>query len=293
MKTVASLNRIAGLVLAMAWLPDGLAQNEINRPQTSASDAAPVVTPARPATEPASGALTSPLDISSPAVIALPNDATLKARRPPSRIKLSPWATEIVKLAEARIGEDVMYSYIDNSGTFNLGADQIVYLSDLGVSSEIISAMLQHDQELISGVRPLTVASEPAYEPILPEPIAVSSAAPLKGTPQLALVPAAPVPATAGLAATPGVKSPPETNPSVPDVQLAALPSTKTDELALARPPAPSAQRQPAARKKNLYPVREPQPVELTAPIIFIEGEDRPPNTIIIVGFPRTEPVAP
>jgi hypothetical protein len=50
MKTVASLNQITGLILAMAWLPDGLAQNTTNRPLTSASDATPVVTPARPAT---------------------------------------------------------------------------------------------------------------------------------------------------------------------------------------------------------------------------------------------------
>jgi hypothetical protein len=50
-----------------------------------------------------------------------------------------------------------------------------------------------------------------------------------------------------------------------------------------------STQRQSSNWKKSLYPVREPQPVELTAPIIFIEGEERPANTIIIVGFPRTE----
>ena len=153
--------------------------------------------------------------------------------------------------------------------------------------------MLQHDQELISGVRPLTVASEPAYEPILPEPIAGGSSTWLKASPLPALMSASTVPVTAGAAATPDVKSPPEINRSIPEVQLAALPAPKTDELASARLPALSAQRQAVVRKKSLYPVREPQPVELTAPIIFIEGEDRPPNTIIIVGFPRTEPPAP
>jgi len=292
MKTPIAPIWIAGLVLAMASLPGGLAQNETKRPEPSASGAAPVA-PAASATEPSARALTSPLELPSPALIALTNDAIVKDRRPPSKIKLSPWATEIVKLAEARIGDDVMLSFIDNSGTFNLGADQIVYLSDLGVPSQIISAMLQHDQELVSGVRPLTIASEPAYEPILPEPIAGGSNTSLKASPPPALMSVSAVPVTAGAAATPDVKSPPEINRSIPDVQLAALPAPKTDELASARLPALSAQRQAVVRKKSLYPVREPQPVELTAPIIFIEGEDRPPNTIIIVGFPRTEPPAP
>jgi len=292
MKTVASLNQITGLILAMAWLPGGLAQNTTNRPLTSASDATPVVTPARPATEPSPRALTSPLDVFSPAVIPLPDDATSKNRQPP-KIRLSPWATEILKLAEARIGDDVMYSFIDNSGTFNLGAEQIIYLSDVGVPSQIISAMLQHDQDLVSGVRSLTVASEPAYEPILPAIVAASSDGSVKTSSQPALVPSAPVSATAGLEAASGMKSPPEINPSVPDVQLAAVSSTKRDELASAKPPTVSAQGQMVAKKKSLYPVREPQPVELTAPIIFIEGEERPANTIIIVGFPRTESSVP
>ncbi len=293
MKTPVTPIWIAGLVLAMASLPDGLAQNETNRPQASSSGATLAVTPTRSASEPSPRGLTSPLEIRPPTVIALTNDATLKGKGSTSKIKLSPWATEIMKLAEARLGDDVMYSFIDNSGTFNLGADQIVYLSDLGVPGQIISAMLQHDQELISGVRPLTIASEPTWEPVPPAIVAGSSDSSLKTSSQPALVPAAPVPATAGLAAASDVKSPPEINRSVPDVQLAALPYARTDDLMPARLAALSPPRPPADKKKSLYPVREPQPVELTAPIIFIEGEDRPPNTIIIVGFPRTEPIAP
>ena len=195
MKTPVAPIWIPGLLLAMAWLPGGLAQNETNLPLTAAH-ATPVVTPA----ESSPRALTSPLERPSPAIIALTNDAVPKARQP-SKVRLSPWATEIVKLAEARIGDDVMYSFIDNSGTFNLGADQIVYLSDLGVPGQIISAMLQHDQELISGVRPLTIASEPTWEPVPPATVAGSSDSSLKTSSQPALVPAAPVPATAGLAA--------------------------------------------------------------------------------------------
>jgi len=283
---------IPGLALAMVWLPAGLAQNETNQPLTSPPDAAPVVTPARPATEPASRALNSPLDLPSPTVIPLAKDAAPKGRQPP-KIRLSPWATEIMKLAEARVGDDVLFSFIDNSGTFNLGAEQIIYLSDVGVPSQIITAMLQHDQDLISGVRPLTVASEPAYEPILPAIVASGRSDSKKSgpPPASASIPAAPV--TPSPVATTDMHAAPEINRRLPEAQLAALPSAKSGEFALVQPPTPSVQRSAAAKKKSLYPVREPQPVELTAPIIFLEGEGRPANTIIIVGFPRTEPIAP
>jgi len=82
----------------------------------------------------------------------------------------------------------------------------------------------------------------------------------------------------------------PEVNRSLPDVQLAALRYTPTDELPPTGKPTMALQRQSAEKKKSLYPMREPYAVELTSPIIFIEGEDRPPNTIIIVGFPRNSP---
>ena len=67
----------------------------------------------------------------------------------PEHLKFSPAALELIKLARAAVPESVMLAYVTNSTrTFNLGADQIVYLNDLGVSSEVIRAMIEQDRRL-------------------------------------------------------------------------------------------------------------------------------------------------
>jgi len=277
MKMPMSPNWIPGLILAMAWLPGGLAQNETNRVAIFAPDKT---------------LLPAPAEISLPLVIAPPADTAPKDKRPPSKIRLSPWTSEIVKLAEARIEDDVMLSFIDNSGTFNLGADQIVYLSDLGVSSQVIAAMLQHDQDLVSGARPLTVASEPPWESELPASIAASGNVPTTPSAHASatVAPAATTPTDLVEAAK--VAPLPEAERSVPEIQPPVLQYAMRDELRPGKASAPSSQ-QSVDKKKGFYPVREPYPVELTAPIVFLDAAERAPNTIIIVGFPRTEPVAP
>jgi hypothetical protein len=292
MKTPASPIWIPGLVLAMAWLPGGLAQNETNRSPTFARDATPVTVPALAPRAPALHRLTTPTDVSSQVVIAPPDDTASKDKRLPSKIRLSPWTTEIVKLAESGIDDSVMLSFIDNSGTFNLSAAHIIYLNDLGVSSQTITAMLQHDQELISGVRALTIASEPAWEPPFEKTFAASSDASIKPSTLPAPKPPVAAPLTAELADTPNGKLLPEANRTVPDTQPAALQYAMAGELDPVKALAPSPQ-QLFDKKRNLYPVREPYAVELTAPIIFIVAANRTPNTLIIVGFPRTEPLAP
>jgi hypothetical protein len=72
------------------------------------------------------------------------------ASRPiPPDLKLSPATLELVKLVQAGVPEPVMLAYVTNStGTFNLGADQIVYLHDLGVSGDVIRAMIEQDRRL-------------------------------------------------------------------------------------------------------------------------------------------------
>src|SRR5689334_17757698 len=52
---------------------------------------------------------------------------------------VSPAAAEVVRLAEAGTSDDVILAYIQNSTTaFDLSADQILYLRDVGVSSPVI-----------------------------------------------------------------------------------------------------------------------------------------------------------
>lgn len=273
MKTPVSPTWIPGLVLVMAWLPMGLAQSVTNLPPTFGLDATLVI----------------PVDILSQTA-GLSDNPVPRKKPLPSKMRLSPWTTEIVKLAESRIEDDVMLTFIDNSGTFNLGADHIIYLSDLGVSSQIINAMLQHDQDLISGARMMTIASEPTSEPVLETIFVASSAASSKAITQPASAPASPVPVAAASVTTSNGESLPTVNRVALDAQPAALQYAMADELESVRPPLLTHQWQSPEKKRSLYPVREPYPVELTAPIILITAEDRTPNTLIIVGFPRSTP---
>ncbi len=62
---------------------------------------------------------------------------------------LSPGTAEVVRLAGSGVGEDVVLAYIQNSqAPFNLSADDVLYLKDIGVSSTVTSAMLNHDSTL-------------------------------------------------------------------------------------------------------------------------------------------------
>ncbi len=263
MKTRMSTTWIPGLVLLLAWVPGGLAQNDNDRSPTSArvTTATATAVPAAPDAVPP--AITAPPDSRPQAADAAPTNAAPRIEGTLPKIRLSPWTTEIVKLARAGIQDTVMLSFIDNSGTFNLGAEQIIYLSGLGVTSEVISAMLQHDAEVISGVRPLTISSEPGGAPPLPMTVAASGAAPANAGRQPAAKPAI---------------------ISLANGQLTAVPDQEP-----VRPAALSQQTPAPAEKKSLYPVREPYAVPLLDPIILVQGEERTPNILVIELFPRTD----
>ncbi|MBI3848955.1 MAG: hypothetical protein HY298_01510 [Verrucomicrobia bacterium] len=62
---------------------------------------------------------------------------------------VSPSVAEVIKLAESGVGEDVILSFIQNSkSTYDLSADDVFYLKDVGLSSPVITAMLNHDKAL-------------------------------------------------------------------------------------------------------------------------------------------------
>jgi len=98
---------------------------------------APVV-PAPTNAEPGQPAVT---DTNAPAIIErIPPTAN------PENVALSTGLSEVVKLAQSGVGEDVILAYVEKySGRFDVGADQILYLNDLGVSSTVITSMLKHD----------------------------------------------------------------------------------------------------------------------------------------------------
>ncbi|MCL4178495.1 MAG: hypothetical protein KJ072_12235 [Verrucomicrobia bacterium] len=91
----------------------------------------------------------------------------LPAEALPLPPKLSPGVDEVVQLARAEVGDEVLLAYIENSpAVFNLSADDILYLHDLGLSAPVIAAMIRHDQSLPA---PAWDAAPAATEPAAAE----------------------------------------------------------------------------------------------------------------------------
>jgi hypothetical protein len=64
----------------------------------------------------------------------------------PEDLKVSSALEEIIKLVQAGVSEEVIMTYVTNSTNFfKVGSDQIVYLNDLGVSTTLVTALIQHD----------------------------------------------------------------------------------------------------------------------------------------------------
>ncbi len=74
---------------------------------------------------------------------------------------------DVVKLARAQVSEDVIITYVQNSGTaYNLSPNEIVYLRDQGVSDHVINIMLDQRRNLAASVTqtpPAAPAPAPAY----------------------------------------------------------------------------------------------------------------------------------
>lgn len=67
----------------------------------------------------------------------------------PDAARLSPGAAEVVRLAQAGVDDTVVLGYVENSqAPFALTADDIVYLRDVGISSTVLTAMLNRDKAL-------------------------------------------------------------------------------------------------------------------------------------------------
>ncbi|MGV3774273.1 MAG: DUF6600 domain-containing protein, partial [Verrucomicrobiales bacterium] len=103
----------------------------------------------------------------------------------PENLDMS-WTTEqVVKLAQSGLGDSVLLSYVQKStNAFNLDAEDIMYLHDIGVSEEVIAAMLNHD-----GADP-ALAAAPKKEPEVEEQTPPPSALPQQSMVDLGAAPA-------------------------------------------------------------------------------------------------------
>lgn len=78
----------------------------------------------------------------------------------------NPQLGEVVKLAQAGVGETILMAYVTNSpSAFNLSSDDVVYLNDLGVPEIVVNAMLQRDQYFNSAAPAPLPAAEPTPPP--------------------------------------------------------------------------------------------------------------------------------
>src|SRR5215831_8354043 len=109
----------------------------------------------------------------------------------PAPSNLSPPATEVLRLAGSGTGEELIRAYIQNSTSpFELSADQILYLRDNGLSTPVITAMLNRDNVLRSqnpsysyDQKLYAPAGQPPVTPVpmtapAPEPVAAPPSTP-------------------------------------------------------------------------------------------------------------------
>lgn len=268
MKTQTSSGWITSFLFLLAPIAVGLAQTEPVRELVS------------PPAEPAFLAPTATASVGE-AEIATAGNYSGRGVASLAKTPLSPWAGEIVKLARAGIEDGVILSFIDNSGTFNLSAEQIIHLSQQGVSSEIITAMLQHDADVISGVRPLTISSEPAREPLFQ----ISFSPPSAGAQKLASRVESALPPIAELNQP---ATPLDAESSLESNRLPGEAVSVEWQSPVSEAPRPirladfGPRRTDAHEGRGFYPVREPHPVPLTAPIIIMQVSGPTPNTMVI-----------
>ena len=94
------------------------------------------------------------LDTAPAKLVSTPADA-------PPATSLSPSAAEVARLAQSGVDASVMLAYVNNSASaFEVGSDQIIYLNDIGVPGNVVTAMIQRDQ-VLKNSNPTPPASAP------------------------------------------------------------------------------------------------------------------------------------
>lgn len=191
-----------GLALVMPWL-HGCAQDA----QSATGGADTNQVPASTLTNSVPEALPSPGDTNAPGDFPVPPDPLAHPHPPapaaaaptelvlPPGLNMSPSYAEVVRMTRAGVDDRTITAFISNSaGTFNMGADEIIYLKDLGLPHEVIAAMIEHDHAISSGaftVRASTVPSRTYAAPAPAAPETAAAPAP-PGTPPVTTAPLEP-----------------------------------------------------------------------------------------------------
>jgi hypothetical protein len=157
MKNQISWMRDAGLVLLILPLASGCLQRVSTAEETvTETDAVAETAPPEPA-DPFAPPEPSPAeDVSSAPATAVSADLTV-----PASVHPSPATVELIKQINSGADESALLAFIENStGSFNLGPEEIIYLTDVGVTAPVITAMLRRDHILQA------MAAAPSSEPL-------------------------------------------------------------------------------------------------------------------------------
>ncbi len=103
----------------------------------------------------------------------------------PAAVRVAPALQDVLRLLRAGVEESVLLTHIGQSQEpFGIVTEEILYLTDLGASGEVINAMMERDRELTASLAP---ASAPGAAPndltAAPVPSGVPADAALEGPP--------------------------------------------------------------------------------------------------------------
>jgi hypothetical protein len=157
---------------------------------------------------------------SSTPVMAAPTPPNPGDAAPDTKSGFPPNVAEVVKLAQSKVGDEVVIAFIKNSQSpFGLSAGDVLALKDAGLSSPVVAAMLSHDTGL-----------KPRHEALAtPPPTASGTPSPSYTYQQKLYGPASDAGTAPGSAPTP---APPSPQTAPPDQPLASA------QLVPAQPPA-------------------------------------------------------
>jgi hypothetical protein len=92
---------------------------------------------------------------------------------------VSPDVQQIVKLSQAQMSDDVIVSFIKNSGkAYHLSSDDVLYLNSQGVSQNVIAALLQAKPSGTPAPPPAVSTQPPVQTPVPAPPTAPPEVAP-------------------------------------------------------------------------------------------------------------------
>ncbi|MGV3754625.1 MAG: DUF6600 domain-containing protein [Verrucomicrobiota bacterium] len=141
-------------------------------PEAAESLQVPLITATEAEADPKAKTAPAPAAPSTVTAVAVTEAAPgeIKQQLAPAIPNLSPGLAEIIRLAQAKVGEDVLLAYIARSTVaYNPTTEEIIYLHDLGVSDKVVAEIVKRSPQpaaLMAEQKP--VVQEPLNIPAVP-----------------------------------------------------------------------------------------------------------------------------